>query len=60
MLINRQIVKGLVYGMVLGGVITAVTCGLGAMVWYPLTVIDAIIVAVKLNRGERIKEWQFF
>lgn len=60
MLINRQYIKGLVFGLLVGGVVTTVTCGLGVIAWYPLTLIDAILVAIKLNRGERVKEWQFF
>ena len=60
MLINRQITKGLVYGLLIHGFLALVTCGLTAVVSYPLTLIDAILVAMKLNRGEAVKEWQFF
>lgn len=60
MLVNRQIVKGLVYGLIIGSVLGFATCGLAFIVWYPLTVVDAILVANKLNRGQAIKEWEFF
>ena len=60
MLINRQIAKGLIFGLVVSGVVSFLTCGLGLFLFYPLTVIDAIVVATKLNRGEPVKEWQFF
>ncbi len=60
MLVNRQIVKGLVYGLVAGLVFCYVTCCFGFLVWYPLTLIDAILVAMKLNRGQAVKEWEFF
>ena len=60
MLVNRQIVKGLVYGLLVHGVLGLVTCGLTYIISYPITVVDAILVAVKLNRGEPVKEWQFF
>lgn len=60
MLINRQVVKGLVYGLLISGAVSLLTCGMAALVFYPLTVIDAIMVANRLNRGEAVKEWQFF
>lgn len=60
MLVNRQIVKGIVYGLILGSVIGFVTCGIGFLIWYPLTLIDAILVANKLNQGKAIKEWEYF
>lgn len=60
MLINRQVVKGLVYGLLIAGAASLLTCGMAALVFYPLTVIDAIMVANRLNRGEAVKEWQFF
>ena len=60
MLVNRQYVKAIVYGLVLGIVLTVVSCGFGFMIWYPLTLVDAILVASKLNQGRAIKEWEFF
>ena len=60
MLVNRQIVKGLVYGLMIHGILGLVTCGITFVISYPLTLIDAILVAIKLNRGEAVREWQFF
>ena len=60
MLVNRQYVKGIVYGLILGAVLGFATCGIGFMIWYPLTLVDAILVAVKLNQGRAIKEWEYF
>lgn len=60
MLVNRQYVKGIVTLVGFGMIPAAVTCGLSAIVWYPLSVIDAILVANRLNRGEAISEWQCF
>ena len=60
MLVNRQIVKAIVYGLIICGLATFVTCGIAAALLYPLTLIDAILVANKLNQGKAIKEWEFF
>jgi hypothetical protein len=60
MLVNRQVVKGLVFGLFVGSVFTYATCGLGFLIWYPLTLVDAILVAIKLNRGQAVREWEFF
>ncbi len=60
MLMNKQVAKGLLFGL-LGGIIVCVfTCGYGVVVWWPLTLIDAILVANRLNRGEFVRDWQFF
>ena len=60
MLINHQVAKGLLYGL-LGGILVGVlTCGFGLIIWWPLTAIDAIVVASRLNRGEPVGQWQFF
>jgi hypothetical protein len=60
MLVNRQIAKGLIYGLLLGSILGFATCGIGLIIWYPLTLIDALLVAQKLNQGKAIKEWEFF
>lgn len=60
MLINRQIAKGLIYGLVVYTIVSMLTCGVGWVILYPLTLIDAIMVANRLNRGEAIRDWQFF
>ena len=60
MLVNRQYVKAIVYGLFLGSALGFVTCGVALLLWYPLTLVDAILVAVKLNQGKAIREWEFF
>ena len=40
-----------------------VTCGLGIVLLVPyaiVVIIDAVLLAQRVNRGETIKEWQFF
>jgi hypothetical protein len=60
MCVNRQVAKGLIFGLLGGIVFSVVTCGWGAIIWWPLTLIDAILIANRLNRGEPVREWQFF
>ena len=60
MIVNRQIAKGLLFGLLGGMAVSVLTCGWGLIIWYPLTVIDAIVIACRLNRGEPVREWQFF
>ena len=60
MLVNRQYAKAILYGLVAGFGLALITCGFSALIWYPLTLIDAIMVAMKLNQGRAIKEWEFF
>ncbi len=60
MLVNRQIAKGLIYGLLLGSILGFATCGIAFLIWYPLTLIDALLVAQKLNQGKAIREWEFF
>lgn len=60
MLVNRQYAKAILYGLIACWVISLATCGLAATILYPLVIIDAILVALKLNRGQAIREWEFF
>lgn len=42
---------------------TVITCGIGLVVMAPYVIaliIDAVLLAQRLNRGETIAEWQFF
>ena len=60
-----QQTKGFVFcGITLLLVIFAiVTCGLGIVLLVPyaiVVIIDAVLLAQRVNRGETIKEWQFF
>jgi hypothetical protein len=60
MLVNRQYVKAIIYGLLICGLVSFVTCGFATVILYPLTIIDAILVAIKLNKGQAIKEWEYF
>lgn len=60
MLLNRQIAKGLIFGLGLSVVIFIVTCGAGLAVWWIIMLVDAILVANKLNEGRPVREWEFF
>lgn len=57
--------KGFVFcGVTLLLVIFAIlTCGIGVIFFVPYVIaliIDAVLLAQRVNRGETIKEWQFF
>ena len=44
-------------------IMTFVTCGFGAILHLPYmvaTIVDAVLLAQRINRGEKIQEWQFF
>ena len=59
MLINRQYVKGIV--CLIGGI--ALTSVLGCLAIFPiwaLSLADASCIARRLNRGEPVREWQWF
>ncbi len=59
MIINKQVIKGVV--MLIGGVFfTLITGGLGIFVVYPLGLIDVILIANRLRRGEPVGQWQWF
>ena len=60
MILNGQVAKGLLFGLLAGVLIGIFTCGYGLLLWYPIALIDAILVANRLNRGEAVGEWQFF
>jgi hypothetical protein len=39
------------------------TCGLGVVIFVPyviITIVDVVLLAQRINRGEKIAEWQFF
>lgn len=44
-------------------IIAVITCGIGIILFVPYviaTIIDAVLLAQRVNRGETIGEWQFF
>jgi len=44
-------------------ILDIVTCGIGMvihMVYNVVLIVDAILLAGRINRGEQISEWQFF
>ena len=60
-----QQTKGLVFcGITLLLIIFAiVTCGIGIVLLVPyaiVVIVDAVLLAQRVNRGETIQEWQFF
>lgn len=56
---NKQVGKGVVVILV-SLMLAFFTCGLSLVVTFPLAVIDAALVAGRLDRGEAIGEWQSF
>ena len=56
---NKQTVKGLVF-LLISVVLAVFTCGLSLLITYPIILIDAALIAGRLNRGESISEWQCF
>jgi len=60
MLINKQVAKGLLIGLLAQIVVAVVTCGYGLILTGPVVLIDAILIANKLNRGEAVGEWEWF
>ncbi len=59
-IINRQVAKGLVIYLVCAGILAWFTCGLAMLLIWPIGLIDTVVIANKLNRGETVGEWQFF
>jgi hypothetical protein len=60
MYVDKQVAKGLLFGLLGGIMFCTVTCGWGFFVWYPLVLVDAIIIANRLNQGQPVRDWQFF
>jgi TM2 domain-containing membrane protein YozV len=56
---NKQGMKGLVI-LLISVVLAVCTCGLSILLTHPFALIDAILIAQRLNRGEAISEWQCF
>jgi hypothetical protein len=58
-LYNGQYLKAVVFGLV-SLVCGAMTGGVSIVITYPVGVIDAGMIAGRLNRGEPVSQWQFF
>jgi len=56
---NRQFQKGAAM-LLVSMVAAAVTGGMSTVVTFPFCVVDAVLVASKLNRGQPVREWEFF
>lgn len=56
---NRQYVKGVVL-LVITIALAFGTCGAFVCIAWPVLLIDAILIASRLNRGEIVRQWQFF
>lgn len=58
-LYNGQAIKGIV--MILVSMVCAViTHGVSILVTFPVGVIDAGMIAARIQRGERVSDWQWF
>jgi hypothetical protein len=62
MIINRQVAKGICFlvapfvaGVVLGWLAVPIV-----LVAWLIGLIDAILIAGRINRGESVREWQWF
>lgn len=56
---NRQIAKGV--ALLLGSIALAcLTFGISLLATWPINLIDADMIASRLNRGEAVGEWQWF
>lgn len=56
---NRQYGKGL--ALLVGSIVCAVcTVGFSCLLSWPIALIDAGMVAQKLNRGQAVREWEWF
>lgn len=56
---NRQYVKGGVL-LVITIAFAFMTCGAFVCIAWPVLLIDAVLIASRLNRGEIVRQWQFF
>ena len=56
---NKQVLKGVVL-LVASIVLGVFSGGLAWLVTWPISIIDACLIAQKLNRGQAVKEWEWF
>jgi len=56
---NGQMIKGVV--LILVSIVAAViTAGFSILLTLPVSILDAILIAQRLNRGETVRDWQWF
>ena len=58
-LYNQQYLKAVVMGLI-AITVGAITGGVSAVITWPVFLIDAGMIAGKLNRGEAVGKWEFF
>lgn len=56
---NKQAMKGLVI-LLISVLLAFFTCGISIVITHPFALIDAILIAQRLDRGEAIRDWQCF
>jgi TM2 domain-containing membrane protein YozV len=56
---NKQGMKGLII-LLVSVVLAVFTCGFSIILTHPFAIIDAVLIAQRLNRGEAIRDWQCF
>lgn len=56
---NGQIMKGVML-IVLAIVLTFCCCGVGMLPVWVIGIVDAAIIADKLNKGRSVGDWDFF
>ena len=56
---NKQGMKGLVI-LLVSVVLAVFTCGFSIILTHPFAIIDAVLIAQRLNRGEAVRDWQCF
>ena len=64
-IINGQVMKGvaLLVGWIALGAFSVATLGLGLSVfglYYVFILIDTIVIGLRVGRGEKVGEWDFF
>jgi hypothetical protein len=56
---NRQYIKGIVF--LVGALILGVLTGcIACFITFPVAAIDAYSIAQRINRGQPVRQWDFF
>ncbi|HLK13548.1 MAG TPA: hypothetical protein VKT78_01975 [Fimbriimonadaceae bacterium] len=62
-MVNGQVMKGV--ALLVGGIVLAMICRITCfglfliLPWYLFTLIDTIMLALKVSRGEKLGDWEF-